>query len=94
MRPFKMRVLRAASAMIAGGTLFQIGNCTPSGILHFTTQNLNPCGTVLACDPSSYGFLSSNYDGPGVDASIDPFCTFPPFCDPNDDPLISNDQIP
>lgn len=81
------RTPKKLSLMLAGlsvGTAFQLGGC--NGILGFLA-NTNPCGTVLACDPLAFRFITSGADVPGVDVDVNPFCTFPPFCDPMVDPL-------
>lgn len=67
----------AAMATILSGTAFQFGGCGNAvGFL----RDFNPCGSVLACDPVTFRFLTSGYQGPGVDVEVDPSCTFPPFC--------------
>lgn len=73
----KMRVL---AALLAGGSLFQLGAC----FNYF--RDFNYCGSVLACDPVEFRFLTSGYQGPGVDLEVDPACTFPPFC--ANDPFV------
>jgi hypothetical protein len=73
-------------ALASGGVCFQIASCGPATVLRFVAQ-FNPCGTILFCDPATYEFVRSGYDGPGVDLSVDPFCTYPPYCDPGVDPL-------
>lgn len=79
----KLRLVKAFAALTAGGTVFQINGCGILDSLENVFSNFNPCGTVLACDPVTYRFLTSGYRGPGVDPDIDPACTYPPFC-PND----------
>ena len=80
MRSMRNRVVRKLLLVMAGGIVFQFGGCfQPSGIFNFL-GNFNPCGSVLLCDPLEYRFLTSGYQGPGVDPEIDPACTFPPFC--------------
>ncbi len=68
--------MRLAVLTFAGGTAFQLGGC---GNMHFLGQ-FNPCGTILNCDPVTYRFITSGYQGPGVNPSIDPACTYPPYC--------------
>lgn len=62
----------AASA----GNLFQLG----CGTLQNVVGQLNPCGTILACDPALYEFVRA--DGRS------PYCTIAPFCGPDVDPLF------
>jgi hypothetical protein len=72
------------AATLAGGTLFQsCGLGTVTGLL----TNFNPCLTILVCNPAEYRLITSGLDGPGADPDKSPFCTFPPFCDADDDPL-------
>ncbi|MBN2448675.1 MAG: hypothetical protein JXO22_18255 [Phycisphaerae bacterium] len=70
----------ALMVSICVGTLFS-GTC--SGITSFVTS-LNPCGTILDCDATEYNFVASGYEGPGVDFDVDPTCTYPPYCGPNE----------
>ncbi len=78
----RSRSWRTTALIFASATAFQFGGCGLDGALAFA-GNLNPCGTVLNCDPVEYAFLASGYEGPGVDFSVDPTCTFPPLCGPN-----------
>ncbi len=78
------------TAFLGGGVLFQLGGCGGVGGLINFAQNLNPCGSILACDPVQFRFLTSGYEGPGVDPDIDPACTFPPFC--AGDPFVMQQQ--
>jgi hypothetical protein len=85
----RSRLLRLAVAVIAAGTLFQGLSCSPQDLFAFA-RDFNPCGTILNCNPVSYRFLTSGYDGPGVDPDIDPACTYPPYCNrmtPGSDPF-------
>ncbi len=70
---------------LAGASLFQFGGCGLGDAIQFVT-GYNPCGTILACDPVTYEFIRSGYDGPGADPEVDPSCTYPPFCD--NDPFV------
>lgn len=72
------RVLYLAAAICLTGTVFQMGGCL-SGAASYVA-NYNPCGTILECDPITYRFIQSGYEGPGVDVDVDPFCTWPPYC--------------
>ena len=51
-------------------------------------STINPCGTILACDPQEYQFITSGIDGPGINVEADPYCTNPPFCDASQDPIF------
>lgn len=88
----RMRWFKLATGVVAAGTLFQFTSCIPEvGQVAGFFKNFNYCGTVLAnCDPITYRFLTSGYQGPGADPTIDPACTYPPFCNrmtPGSDPF-------
>jgi hypothetical protein len=74
-------------SLLAGGTCLQVGGCSLGGLSNFLT-NLNPCGTILACDPAQYRFIMADITEPGVQPSVDPFCTWPPFCPAGVDPIF------
>lgn len=80
-----IRGLRLIGWASVAGLCFQAGGCGVGTAARFLS-NLNPCGTILNCDPVLYQFISSGYRGPGADPAIDPACTFPPFCD--EDPFV------
>jgi hypothetical protein len=81
-----VRLLQVVCVLaLVGGALPLIG-CGPSDVAKFVA-NINPCGTILVCDPVEYRFFTSGYEGPGADPDIDPACTFPPFCE--DDPFVA-----
>ena len=82
MRDYR-RLLIGLGWLIAAGTCFQISSCSSLGSY---IANINPCGTVLNCDPVTYRFIQSNYQGPGANPSVDPSCTYPPFC--ANDPFV------
>lgn len=85
----RTRLLRLAVGLVVAGTLFAPTGCLPDGTLQFI-RDFNPCGTFMNCDPVSYRFLTSGYQGPGVDVDVDPACTYPPFCNvtaPGSDPF-------
>lgn len=83
----RLRVLRSAVLIASTGMAFQLSSCTPGAIGGFFAD-LNPCGTILICDPLAYRFLTSGYEGPGVNYDIDPACTFPPYCPASVDPFL------
>ncbi|GMU23928.1 MAG: hypothetical protein AMXMBFR13_40050 [Phycisphaerae bacterium] len=68
-RYWKMGV-QATMAAALMGTTFQ------AGCLGKVARNVNPCGTVLACDPLEYDLLFTEYP----DWDLDPTCTIPGFC--------------
>jgi hypothetical protein len=83
MRSFRTRITRWSLTIATAGALFQLGGCSLGGAASFL-RDFNPCGSVIDCSaiggPAGYRFLTSGYEGPGVDADIDPACTYPPFC--------------
>ncbi len=79
MRSIGKRIRNLALGALAGGCLLQLGTCTPGNILGYV-RNLNPCGSILACDPVTYRFLTSGYQGPGINVNVDPSCVYPPYC--------------
>lgn len=86
----KHRSVKLMIATLSTGMLFQVGGCLStvgSAVLDF-----NPCTTVLNCDPLTFEFVTSGYEGPGVDFDVDPACTFPPFCTTNDPFVPNNDD--
>ena len=79
---------KLAVTLALGGACFQIGSCDILGTAAAAIASINPCGTLLDCDPAYYQFITSGIDGPGVRADIDPFCTYPPFCGATQDPIF------
>ena len=88
MRSFQRRITTFAMTLAVGGTCLQVGGCNAFELLSSAVSSINPCGTILACDPQEYAFLKSGIDGPGTDPDIDPFCVFPPFCGADVDPIF------
>ncbi len=80
--------LTTVAALLTAGTCLQVGGCNVLGMARTAIDSINPCGTILNCDPRTYQFLRSGIDGPGVRPDIDPFCTFPPFCTSTQDPIF------
>lgn len=78
---------RNAALLAAGGALAQLGGCGPFDIGRYVAR-LNPCGTLLNCDPVVYEFARSGIDSPGVVPDKDPFCTYPPYCPQTVDPIF------
>jgi hypothetical protein len=87
----RLVILRWVATLVAAGTMFQVGGCSLGGITNFLS-NFNPCGTILACDPVEYEFVTSGYKGPGVRPDIDPACVYPPYC--ADDPFVTSEALP
>lgn len=86
MRTRKVCALRALSLIACVGTCFQLGGCGVGDALSYVAK-INPCLTILACDPVTYEFVRSGYRGPGADPKVDPACTYPPYC--ANDPFVS-----
>jgi len=87
MRRRRERMLPAVTVALAG-TCFQIGGCDLLGTAAAALSSINPCGTLLVCDPAEYEFVQSGIDGPGAQPDLDPFCTYPPFCSLDEDPIF------
>ena len=49
---------------------------TCEGLGHKLVQNVNPCGTVLNCDPAEYDLVTKDFP----DWDLDPTCTIPGQC--------------
>jgi hypothetical protein len=88
MRRTRKPLLSVVTMLAAGGACFQVGGCNLLGTAASALSTINPCGTLLVCDPAVYEFAMSGIDGPGVRPEIDPFCTFPPFCAADEDPIF------
>lgn len=88
MHRFRKSLATFATTVAIGGTCFQIGGCDLLGAAASAISSINPCGTLLVCDPAYYEFVNSGIDGPGVRPEIDPFCTYPPFCSSAQDPIF------
>lgn len=84
----KLRLLVSGLSVAAAGSVFEIAGCSPTAGLINAVSGFNPCGTILACDPREYQFITSGLDGPGVNPAVDPFCTFAPFCTADEDPIF------
>jgi len=81
-------LLVLATLLAAGGVCFQAGGCGALGLAQNLASTINPCGTILECDPATYLFLRSDIDGPGLSVFNDPYCTYPPFCTAAQDPIF------
>ncbi len=86
MRSRHIRRLRLATMIAVSGMCFQLGSCSLGDVFSYIT-NINPCGTIMTCDPGLYDLAVGGYEGPGADPDLDPFCTWPPYCDPGIDPI-------
>ena len=78
------KILALAAPLATGGMMLQV-SC--SGAANLLGQ-VNPCGTILACDPLLYRLIAADIDSPGVRPEIDIFCSYPPFCPPDVDPIL------
>ncbi len=85
--------LSIALGLIAAGAILPASSCSFNNVLGFV-RDYNPCGTVIDCTAvggaAGYRFLTSGYEGPGINAKIDPACTYPPYCNvynPGSDPF-------
>jgi len=85
MRRWNIKLMTIAAAMMTGGMLF---SCSPFAAAINGITSVNPCPVIFNCDPAEFAFIRSGYVGPGVDPSLDIFCTYPPFCTPAQDPLF------
>lgn len=66
------------------------GAMSITGCLNKIGRNINPCGTILACDPAEWDWMMHNRDYPNW--SVDPTCTIPGQCGqwpPNSDTVGS-----
>ena len=88
MQRLRRRITVLATVLAVGGACFQVGGCNAFELLSSAVSSINPCGTILACNPQEYAFLKSGIDGPGANPYLDPFCVFPPFCDADVDPIF------
>jgi hypothetical protein len=66
------RVVLAALVVSAG----MLAGVTCEGLGQKLVHNVNPCGTVLNCNPVEYDLLTTDFP----DFSIDPTCTIPGQC--------------
>ena len=86
------RLRRSLTARVTtlaiGGSCFQLAGCDTLELAASAIGGINPCGTILACDPQEYAFVTSGIDGPGVRPDIDPYCVYPPFCSATQDPIF------
>lgn len=82
------RIMTLTAVLAVGGSCLGLGGCNSFELLASAVGSINPCGTILACDPQEYAFIRSGIDGPGLRPDIDPFCVFPPFCDAGQDPIF------
>jgi hypothetical protein len=61
--------------ILTSGMLMQVDfSCT--GVGEKLVNNVNPCGTILNCDPVEYDLLTTDFP----DWDIDPTCTVPGQC--------------
>lgn len=62
--------LRVTLAVSMAGTTFGVG-CFGT-----VARNINPCGTILNCDPVEWDLMYHDYP----DWDLDPTCTIPGMC--------------
>lgn len=58
------------------GLLLSITGMTCTGVGEKVINSVNPCGTVLNCDPVEYDLLTTDFP----DWNLDPTCTIPGQC--------------
>ncbi len=75
MRNRWIKRLSFVSLVLVGSGAVQL-SCS---VAHYL-GGINPCGTLLNCDPVTYNFIKSDYQGPGANPNIDLACTYPPYC--------------
>lgn len=66
------RLLQVTSVLLAG-TLLEV-SCTGMG--ERVVNGINPCGTILNCDPVEYDLLTRDFPN----WELDPTCTIPGQC--------------
>ena len=60
------KCLVLAGPIVSGGMLMGL-SCTDVGNV---LGQVNPCGTILACDPAIYRLVAANIDSPGVRQNV------------------------
>ena len=68
------KIFRITFAIVFLGTVCQL-NC-----LGTVARQINPCGTIIACDPLEYDYLVYDLPDNAPDWNLDPTCTLPGFC--------------
>ncbi len=68
--------LRLAIRLTAFTSLVGLMSCT--GCLYKLGRNINPCGTILDCNPTEWDWMFHNQDYP--DYGADPTCVIPGQC--------------
>lgn len=74
LRRFLQYAMRV-TLVLTTGALMQF-NFTCTGVAERLGNNVNPCGTILNCDPVEWDLLTT----PFPDWSLDPTCTIPGQC--------------
>lgn len=72
-RTIRYRRVVLAALVVSASMLLGV---TCEGIGQKLVHNVNPCGTVLNCDPVEYDLLTTDYP----DFDKDPTCTIPGQC--------------
>jgi hypothetical protein len=73
----KNRFWKSAVRLVMYLSLFQAACVT--GCLNKVARNVNPCGTILNCNPAEWDWMFHSADYP--DYSADPTCVIPGQCD-------------
>ena len=67
------KCLRIVLATSLGATFFYAQGCVST-----VAKNVNPCGTIIECDPMEYDQLFVDYTR--SDWNLDPTCSVPGYC--------------
>ena len=90
MRKTRKAACRASLVLLtAVALLVPLTGCSLGEVFSFV-RNFNYGGSLLAIDPVTYAFMTSGYEGPGINPDVDPACTYPPYCNvyaPGSDPF-------
>lgn len=75
--------MRIALVLTTGAVMQFDFSCT--GVAERMANNINPCGTILNCDPEEYDLLTTDFPN----WNLDPTCTIPGACGGPSYPLPS-----
>ncbi|HOO15844.1 MAG: hypothetical protein KBH81_02860 [Phycisphaerae bacterium] len=90
MSRFRNRLIRLTLGLASAGVVFG-GGCSVGSVVQYFA-NFNYGESVLNMTRPAYQFLTSGYQGPGINPDIDPACTYPPFC--TNDPFAPQASFP
>lgn len=79
MSRIRNRLIRLTLGLASAGVVFGGGCSLGTAAQYFA--NFNYGESVLNMSRTAYRFLTSGYEGPGINPDIDPVCTYPPFCE-------------